>query len=266
MWEDADANIAKVSAMLADASVERGDLVVLPEMYNTGFSLNTDVTNDADRRSRDAIAGWAERYGAYVLGSVTVLAENGRARNRCVVAGPDGTTLATYDKIHPFSFGREGERFDGGGAVETFRWNDALTVCPTICYDLRFPELYRVGLSRGAEVFTVIANWPSPRANHWRALLIARAIENQAFVIGVNRSGEDPHLRYSGDSLVVDPRGSVLAEAGASEGLVSCGIDPASVERWRETFLAWKDRKAFLLAGREDAFSQEDSAARADSA
>ena len=118
-----------------------------------------------------------------------------------------------------------------------------MTVCPAICYDLRFPELFRVGLDHGAAMFTVIANWPEARRDHWRALLVARAIENQAIVAGVNRTGRDPHLGYAGDSLVVGPRGEILLDGGSAEGVWSCVLDGGLVDGWRREFPAWRDRK-----------------------
>jgi omega-amidase len=109
------------------------------------------------------------------------------------VFGAGGKLLAEYAKVHPFTFGREPEAFEGGDGVVTYAWG-GLTVCPAVCYDLRFPELFRHGLMRGAEVFCLGANWPDARQAHWRALAMARAIENQAFVLAVNRVGRDPHL------------------------------------------------------------------------
>jgi predicted amidohydrolase len=155
--------------------------------------------------------------------------------------------LAEYAKIHPFSYGREPERFEGGVEITVYRWGEeagqALTVCPAICYDLRFPELFRLGLFRGAEAFAVGANWPESRQHHWRALLIARAIENQAVVLGVNRTGRDPNLAYAGGSIAVGPRGDILGELGSEEAVLSVEIDPREVHAWRERFPAWRDIK-----------------------
>jgi omega-amidase len=114
-------------------------------------------------------------------------------------------------------------------------------VCPAVCYDLRFPELFRIGLSKGAEAFAIGANWPEARQAHWRTLLIARAIENQAFVLGVNRTGSDPALRYAGGTIAVGPRGEVLGELEAEEGVLSTGVDVSEMRKWREVFPAWRD-------------------------
>ncbi len=253
-WEDQPANFGKVSDLLARTGVNRGDLVILPEMFDTGFSFAIERTADSGR-TLEFLSGLATRLGAFVQGGRTVRnAAMGRATNRAPVFGPDGRLLVEYAKIHPFSFGREPERFDGGKEVITYPWGSAvspphlpasppphLTVCPAICYDLRFPELFRLGLLKGAEVYALGANWPDARQAHWRALLIARAIENQAFVLAVNRTGRDPHLNYVGGSIALGPRGEVLGELTAEEAVLSVEVDAREVHAWREKFPAWKD-------------------------
>lgn len=246
-WEDKAANFERVKSLLGGARVERGDLVLLPEMFDTGFSMNTAVTADTDGRTLAFLTDLARGLGAYVQGGRTVRSgEDGLALNAMVIAGPDGTVVDEYHKIHPFSLGREHESFAGGKRVFTYRWGQegsALSVCPAICYDLRFPELFRAGLSQGAHMYALGACWPESRQAHWRALLIARAIENQAFVLGVNRTGSDPTLKYTGGSIAVGPRGDILGELDNREGVLSVEIDPREVHSWREKFPAWKDRR-----------------------
>ncbi len=248
-WEDKAANHAAVESMLARTGIESGDFVLLPEMFDTGFSLNIERTADSDGASTQFIAGLARRLGVTIQAGITVPGPSGKALNRAIVFGPQGEALCAYDKIHPFSYGRESERFVGGTHVTTFAWGvgeHALSVCPAVCYDLRFPELFRAGLAMGAQVFAVGANWPAARTAHWRALLIARAIENQAFVLGTNRCGSDPHLEYPGGSIAIDPRGLVLAEAGAGVEVLSVEIQAGVLHSWREAFPAWKDRSRAL--------------------
>ncbi len=240
-WEDKPANFARVRDLLATAAVSPGDLIVLPEMFDTGFSLNIDDTADDRDETLAFLRDLATSHSATVHGGRTIrISGSGRATNRAPIIAPDGSLLTEYAKIHPFSFGREGERFDGGTAVEQYAWQ-GLRICPAICYDLRFPELFRMGLLRGAGAFALGANWPDARQHHWRALLIARAIENQAFVFGVNRTGRDPHLNYVGGSMAIGPRGEILGELDAREGVLSVSIDPSHVARWREAFPAWRD-------------------------
>jgi predicted amidohydrolase len=250
IWEDREANFARVRDMLAPVSVEAGDLIVLPEMFDSGFSLNTDTTGDGKGESRKFLSGLARATGAFVVGGITIKDEGAaKARNRCLAYAPDGGVVASYDKVHPFTFGREGEQFAGGDRLDWFEMGDddaALRVCPLVCYDLRFPELFRAGLAGGAMAFTVIANWPRPRAAHWRALLIARAIENQALVLGVNRCGRDPHLVYAGGTIAIGPTGDVLGECGDDERVLSINVDMETVREWRSTFPAWIDAKQWL--------------------
>jgi predicted amidohydrolase len=164
------------------------------------------------------------------------------------VISPRGDLLLEYAKVHPFSFGREPERFEGGSEVATYLWESGgqtLRVAPAICYDLRFPELFRLGLLKGAEAFAIGANWPDARQHHWRSLVIARAIENQAFVLAVNRTGRDPNLNYVGGSIAVGPRGDILGELGPEEAVLSVEVNPREVLAWREKFPAWRDIKLF---------------------
>lgn len=252
-WEDRAANHARAAGLLAQAAVEPGDLIVLPEMFDTAFSFNIERTADATGETARFLADLAGRSRATVVGGTTAIGPDARGRNRALVYSAAGAEIARYDKIHPFTFGREGERFTGGAAVTTFDWRagehaaaPCLRVCPVICYDLRFPELFRRGLDMGAQAFAVIANWPAERAAHWRALAVARAIENQAFVFAVNRVGADPALRYAGGSLVIGPKGEVLAEGDDAERVVTAAVKPEAVSAWRSSFKAWQDRKAWL--------------------
>lgn len=250
-WEDKEKNRARVRELLAAAATAPGDLIVLPEMYETGFSLNVERTADVDGAGAASLSRLATDLRAFVQGAVTSVGPDNRGRNRAIIHDPAGAEIARYDKIHPFSFGREPERFSGGDRIVTCAWrasaDSALTICPAICYDLRFPELFRAGLTLGAEIFVIGANWPAERALHWRSLLIARAIENQAYVLGVNRAGDDPHLSYSGGSLAVDPQGAIIAEADSRERVLSIEVDPDQVRSWRSRFPAWRDGRSPLL-------------------
>lgn len=278
-WEDKEVNFARVRSLLDSAEIAPGDLIVLPEMFDTGFSFNTDVTADgtcypisshsaptvpshtpATAQIPDAtlalgspgptyrfLAELARQRRAFVHGARTIIDADNKGRNLASVFGPDGNAISEYAKIHPFSYGKESLRFVGGTNVITYSWTppnaESVTVCPAVCYDLRFPEIFREGLRLGASLFVIGANWPAPRATHWRTLLIARAIENQAFVIGVNRTGSDPALTYSGGSIAIGPKGDILGELADAEAVLSVVIDPAFVREWRQTFPAWRDMK-----------------------
>jgi predicted amidohydrolase len=256
VWEDRSANFDGVEALVGGAWAAPGDLVVLPEMFDTGFSFNLPVTADTDGRTLAFLRRLATTHRVTVHGGRTVLGPDGRGLNRSTIIGPDGSVLAEYDKQYPFTLGPRGlteaDRFRAGDRTVTYAWSwggASIRVACAICYDLRFPELFRAGLDTGAEMFVVPANWPDTRLFHWRTLLIARAIENQAYVLGVNRVGDDPTpLHYPGASLAVGPRGDVLGEGDDRERVVSVEIDPTEVSRWRERFPAWRDRAKIMRA------------------
>ena len=247
-WENPEANHARAASLSEGASVAPGSLVVLPEMFATGFSMNTAVTaQDAGGASEQFLAGLARRHGVTVLGGLAVRGPDGRARNQALAFGPDGAELARFTKLHSFTLGAEHEHYAAGNDVVLFDWG-GLKVAPLVCYDLRFPEAFRIAVRRGAQMFVVIANWPVVRIQHWSTLLRARAIENQAFVVGVNRCGRDPVLQYPGRSLVVDPLGEIIADAGEGEGVCSATLNVATLHQWRNGFPALRDVRADPVA------------------
>ena len=155
---------------------------------------------------------------------------------------PGGTEISRYTKLQPFTPGGEADNYEAGSTVATWKWH-GLIVSPFVCYDLRFPEHFRAAARAGAELITVIANWPMARIHHWVALLQARAIENQAFIVGVNRSGTDPKFTYNGRSLVVSPKGDILADAGHGESVVSADIDREFLLNYRRDLPFLKDMR-----------------------
>ena len=238
-WEDPEANFSTVRALLAAARPPAGALVVLPEMFSSGFSM--DVDRAAGGGAEGFVEGLARELGVTVVAGVVSRSKDGRGLNQAFVAAPSGP-LARYSKIHPFSFAGETRHYASGKEVAVFRWGE-VAVCPFVCYDLRFPEVFREGVRKGAQLYAVIANWPEAREAHWLALLKARAIENQAFVVGVNRCGRDPKLAYSGRGQVIDPRGNVLADGGNAEGVFGADVDLAALLRYRSEFPALSDMK-----------------------
>ena len=245
VWEDRGANHDLAERMIAEADVRPGDLVVLPELFDVGFSLNLDRAPDRDNETLAFLQRLAAGLRATVHGGRAILPpDSDKALNLATVVGPDGRVLCEYAKVHPFSYGREGESYTGGNALARYTWtadDGALSVCPAVCYDLRFPELFRLGALDGARAFVLGANWPAPRQHHWRALLIARAIENQALFLAVNRCGDDPHLPYAGGSIAVSPTGEVLGELGDQAGVLTVAVDPGAIAAWRAEFPALRD-------------------------
>lgn len=243
-WENKPANHAKVVQLLAAAKLPAGSLVLLPEMFATGFSMTiADITDSDTKETQSFLSLTAAQHGVYILGGIVSTAPDGRGFNEAVLFAPDGREAARYRKIHPFSFGRESQHYTGGDRIVTFPWS-GLTVCPFICYDLRFPEVFRCAIRRGVQLFTVIANWPAAREHHWLTLLQARAIENQAYVAAVNRCGNDPKLAYSGRSVIIDPRGRILADGGNAECVLRAELSLDYLEAYRAEFPALKDLHA----------------------
>lgn len=243
VWHDKRANFEKVEEQVGQLG--RVDAIVLPEMFATGFTMKpAGLAETGFGETARFLSSLAEGKSCTVIGGFIEQPEAGLPRNVLAVYGPRGDELARYAKLHPFSFGGEPEAYAAGSATSAVAVPGTPCVLGlSICYDLRFPELYRSLHRASVNSYTVIANWPRPRTPHWRALLIARAIENQAFVLGVNRVGQGGGLDYEGCSLVVDPQGRVLAEGDGAEGWVEAELDFEELAAWREKFPALQDRK-----------------------
>ncbi len=241
IWEDKPANHEAARRMLEDEPPPAGSLIILPEMFSTGFSMKVDTIAEGEQRPTERfLADTARRYECTVIGGVVNRNPDGMGRNEALVVAPDGRELARYHKIHPFSFGREAERYAPGREVVTFQLGDAV-VAPFVCYDLRFPEVFRHATLRGAEVLVVIACWPAVRQSHWSALLRARAIENQAFIVGVNRIGSDPKLDYAGRSVIIGPQGEMIREADDAPRVLGGELDLPALREYRSRFPALAD-------------------------
>jgi omega-amidase len=243
VWENKPATFDRVRRLLDAHKPQPGALLVLPEMFSTGFSMDVATIHEgSDRPAEQFLQSLAREFSVYTLGGVVNLGPDGRGRNQALAFAPDGHELVRYDKIHPFTLGEEGKHYTAGDTIQLFNW-ESMSVSPFVCYDLRFPEIFRAAVRRKAQLLAVIANWPYPRESHWVTLLQARAIENQAYVIGVNRCGKDPKYTYFGRSLIVDPHGTILADAGHTEGLVTAEVDAQIVNTWRRDFPALADMK-----------------------
>ncbi len=257
-WEDRYANHLYIQSLLESQAIPAGSLIVLPEMFASGFSMDVQAICDSGQTSRgkhlghsgdplpgkpggadgsslEVLAEVARRYHSVVLGGVVTRDADDMGRNRAVAFGPDGACLVNYTKMHPFTFAGEDKRYRAGDSVVTFE-HGGFTIAPLICYDLRFPERFREAVRLGAQVLVVIANWPSSRAEHWSALLAARAIENQAYVVGVNRFGRDPNHSYPGLSVVIDPQGKVITQAGDQAAVLHADMDLDALRAYRLAF------------------------------
>ena len=242
VWEDPDANFAHLEPMVAAAAGQGARLVVLTEMFATGFSMAAERIAEpaVGGRSAEFLAVSAAKHGVWLCGSIPERRDGGRPCNQLVLAGPDGTAHR-YAKIHPFSYAGEHEHYEAGTATLTVDV-EGVRVSPFVCYDLRFPEEPR-SVAEETDLYVVVANWPAARRRHWRVLLQARAIENQAYVVGVNRVGSGDGLDYAGDSMIVDPMGEVLASAAGGEAVLVAEVDPAVVRRVRTALPFLADRR-----------------------
>lgn len=248
-WEDIDANLAMFDAKI-DCIAGATDLIVLPEMFSTGFSMNAGpLAEPMDGKAISWLKAKAARKKAVIAGSL-MMTENGRYYNRLVWASPDGT-VAVYDKKHLFGFAGEDKVYTPGRSqaiMELKGWR----IRPFICYDLRFPGWTRNwGLVYDLAIF--VASWPARRAIHWRALLKARAIENQAYIIGLNRVGIDGNgLAYDGHSAVIAPTGEVLVETAKVETIHTTTLDRGALEANRDQFPFWQDADRNMVSGDEN--------------
>jgi predicted amidohydrolase len=242
-WEDKPANYLRVERRVREANLAPGTLLLLPEMFATGFSMNADaIAEPVNGRTAAFLANLARENGIHVLGGVVLANDDTtqRPHNEALLFAPTGEQLCRYAKVHRFRFAGEDKHYAAGDAPLSCVI-DGWTVQPTICYDLRFPELYRAPNVRGAELICVIANWPAARDSHWMALLKARAIENQAYVAGVNRCGRDPNVEYSGHSQIISPRGQVIEDAGDRDAVIQAELDLDKLREYRAKFPALSD-------------------------
>ncbi|MPZ72392.1 MAG: carbon-nitrogen family hydrolase [Nitriliruptorales bacterium] len=242
VWENPSANFQRLAPWIATAAAAEARLVLLTEMYSTGFSMNTAATAErVGGPSTEFLQTQAKTHGIWLGGSIPELSDHSDLPfNTFVLATPEGK-VERYRKIHPFTYSKEHEHFAAGEGFVTIGV-DGVNVTPFICYDLRFADEFWATAAR-TDCYVVPANWPEARRHHWTALLRARAIENQAYVVGCNRVGDGGKLHYTGDSRIIDPMGDVLAAASGGETLLLADVEPARVRQTRERFPFMPDRR-----------------------
>lgn len=242
-WEDKAANYERVRSLLTDVHIEPGALIVLPELFATGFSSNVaDIAESPGGPTDQFLADLARQYGAHVIGGIVMPDPSGKGRNELAVFGPDGGEIARYCKMHPMTPIGESDHYAAGDRVVTFTCGPFIAA-PFICYDVRFPEIFRQAVRRGAQLLIVIANFPAVREAHWLALLAARAIENQAYVVGVNRCGNDPNYAFNGRSQIIDPRGQIMVDGGNGEQVITADPDIDALTEYRQQFPVLDDMR-----------------------
>ena len=250
VWNDRAANFDHLAPMIAGASASGAELILLTETFSTGFSVDTDGFGEpVDGPSSTFLREQAAEHGLWMGASCPEIpsdapSDDRRPHNTFVLAGPDGTAHR-YRKIHPFTYGGEDEHVRAGDGFVTVTIPSAdgpLRVTLFVCYDLRFADEFWK-CAADTDVFLVPANWPASRRLHWQVLLQARAIENQAYVIGCNRVGDGGGLAYVGDSRIVDPAGELLATAAQGESVLLAEVTAERVAEVRGRFRFMQDRR-----------------------
>lgn len=245
VWEDPEANIKHIEELVA-AHIDKSDLIVLPEMFSTGFSMNSaKLAEEMNGRSINWMKTLSASYNCSIAGSL-IVKDKGKILNRLIFSSPDGE-VTTYDKRHLFRMEKENLSFTRGNsrvvvAYKGFRIN------LQICYDLRFPVWSRT-INQDYDVLLYIASWPEARREVWNSLLVARAIENQCYLIGVNRVGKDGEgISYCGDSVILGPKGEVIANTEMyKECAVTADLDLEDLNKFRKKFPVWQDADSFRL-------------------
>lgn len=238
-WEDTEQNIKKMETTLSTLTPGSMDLLVLPEMFSTGFSFEPSGLgiNEVDG-ALNRFTAIAKKLKTHIAASF-IFKDRSNYKNRFLLINENGVQ-SFYDKRHLFALGRETSAFTAGKEKTSWTLN-GWKIAPFVCYDLRFPEWCRNDGTIDLTLFT--ANWPQPRRHHWKSLLVARAIENQCYVAGVNRIGIDGNkLAYSGDSLVLNANGETLLDAGNKEGVFVTTLSQKTLTEYREKFPFLRDR------------------------
>lgn len=241
-WEDKEGNKATVRKLLEKGKEQKLDFIVFPEMTLTGFTMNTDYAGE-EMLFSDTLMFFKEMSRLYGMAIAFGYVEDfGKEYYNKFMVVAEGKILYEYDKIHPFNYGEEGKHYLGGCEVKTALYMD-VAFSGFVCYDLRFPEIFQA-VSDSVSIIFVIASWPKERVLHWETLLRARAIENQCYIIGVNRIGTGNGLSYTESSMAFDSLGERLTKPHSKSELMVVDIDPDYVNKVREEFPLKKDRRA----------------------
>lgn len=240
-------NFAKVKHTIAEAANHNADVVVLPEMWNTGYALSRlgELADVAGQKTRKLLEKAAADYKVDIVGGSVATSKNGQYFNTTYIVDRTGKTISSYDKVHLFGLMSE-DQYLTAGEKENYFTLAGVQGASFICYDLRFPEWIRTVARHGSEILYFPAEWPAERIPQWKRLLQARAIENQAFVIAVNRVGDDPNNHFNGHSIIVDPLGNILVDAGEAEQVCYGVVDLTQIRTVRGPIPVFKDRRPAL--------------------
>lgn len=222
---------------------EKSTIIVLPELWTTGYDL-TRLDEIADMNGKETItflSSLAKKYNVHIVGGSVANKHQNGVSNTMYVINNKGEFVTEYSKLHLFKLMDEHHHLIGGTEKGLFEL-EGMKSAGFICYDIRFPEWIRAHTSLGAEVLFIVAEWPLLRLNHWKALLLSRAIENQCYVVACNRAGSDPNNVFAGHSMIIDPWGTILAEANEDAGVITAEIDVEKVKQVRSQIPIFDDR------------------------
>jgi omega-amidase len=252
IWENPTANLDRLNQLLSEIKSEDTDLIVLPEMFTTGFTMN--VSDNFEETTKGIGLEWMKEKSTALKACITgslIVQDNDRYFNRMYFVNPDGEVFS-YDKRHLFRMANETDFFSPG-MKQVVVTAHGVNILPLVCYDLRFPVWSRNRMDKNHrpmyDLLLYVANWPEARSDAWTSLLKARAIENQCYVVGVNRVGEDGKgIRYSGDSRVISPKGEIILESKPGvEAVMTCSISIDELNDFREKFPVGLDADEFEL-------------------
>ncbi|GLB60435.1 carbon-nitrogen family hydrolase [Cytobacillus sp. NCCP-133] len=237
-------NFEAAEAMIEKALKTNPDLIVLPELWTTGYDLTRleDIADENAASAIDFLKRIAQKNNVHLVGGSVANKTEDCVYNTLLVVDKNGNTIHQYSKLHLFKLMNEHLYLTGGKEKGAFSLENR-RFAGMICYDIRFPEWIRAHTSKGAEALFVVAEWPLARLSHWRTLLIARAIENQCYIIACNRAGSDPENIFAGHSMIIDPWGEVVAEGSENEEIVRGEIDLDKVKEVRKMIPIFEDRK-----------------------
>ena len=245
IWEEPEKTLKKAETFIRHASDCGAKLICFPEQFATGWDPRPCKNiQDFHGTILSSLQAYAKDYRIGILGSLRE-EHDPLPKNTAVAIGRDGRILASYAKMHLFSFCHEHEANSPGTGLGMFTF-DSLTCGIAICYDLRFPELFRIYAQKGVHAVFVPSAWPQSRIRHWELFIAARAAENQMYVLGVNTTGKTPIDLYSGASMTADPHGMIISRANEAEQLLFSDIDPGEAERTKRAFPVEKDRQDTL--------------------
>lgn len=242
VWENKKENYQKAEELIRKARSHGAEVIFFPEMSFTGFSMNTELTKEADGATIAFMNELSSRYQLNAgFGWVRDCGE--KSENHYTIVDKTGTVISDYAKIHPFTYSGEDKKFRGGDKISYFELN-GICFSSFICYDLRFPDIFQTA-SKNAKVIVLPANWPASRSGHWKTLLRARAIENQVYMLAVNCVGLAGGVYYTGDSTIINPNGDILVHSASKEEIIYYELTD-DTESFRKAFPVKADRQEAL--------------------